>query len=167
MRTPTRRLALPLLVAAAALAAQPTFAAPKRGKRHGIEGRIVRYDAASDQLVVSVSKTKVAGGIGGSVAGEPAPKSVERGSEVTFAVVPEGSVLRRTVVKSVKGGGLNNAGTRESFETALAAIPDDRDVIFSFEKNPKGPPEFVLKMIQIRMTEEEIEARLNEISVEE
>jgi len=167
MRHPVRRLALPLLAAAAALAAQPSLAAPKKSKRFGIEGRIVRFDGASDQLVVSVSKTSVSGGIGGSVAGDPAPKSVGRGSEVSFAVVPEGSVLRRTVVKSIKGGGLNNAGTRESFEQALAAIPADRDVIFSFEQNPKAPPEFVLKMIQIRMTEEELEARLNEISTEE
>jgi len=160
-------LAFPLALLAALALAAPADAAPKRGKRHGLEGRIVRYDAAKDQLVVSVSKTKVSGGIGGSVAGEPAPKSMDRGGEVTFAVVPEGSVLRRTVVKSIQGGGLNNAGTRESFESALAAIPSDRDVIFSFEKNPKGPPEYVVKMIQIRMTEEELEARLEEISVEE
>jgi hypothetical protein len=70
------------------------------------------------------------------------------------------------VVKSIQGGGLNN-GSRESFLQALEAIPKDRDVIFSFEKNPKAPPEFALKMIQIRMTEEELEARLEEISVEE
>jgi hypothetical protein len=164
----TRRPVFLLSLVAAVLVAQPALAAPKKGKRHGIEGRIVRFDDAKDQLVVNVSKTKVSGGAGiGRVAGEPAPSSVRRGEELVFAVVPEGSVLRRTVVKSIQGGGLNNAGTRESFLAALAAIPEDRDVIFSFEKNPKGPPEYVLKMIQIRMTEEELEARLEEISVEE
>ena len=79
---------------------------------------------------------------------------------------PEGSVLRRTVIKSIKGGGLNN-GSKESFDAALAAIPGDRNVVFSFEKNDKPEPEWILKMIQIRMTEEELEARFNEISVEE
>ena len=167
MRSPLRRNALLLAVAVVATVAfiQPALAAPKRSKRHGIEGKIVRFEEDKDVLVVNVVKTKV-GGIGGSGAGAPAPKSMKRGSEVSFAVVPEGSVLRRTVVKSIKGGGLNK-GSRESFVAALAAVPTDRNVIFSFEENPKAPPEFVLKMIQIRMTEEELEARFNEISVEE
>lgn len=167
MRAPTRRLGYLLSFLAAVLVAQPGDAAPKKGKRHGIEGRILSFVSEQDQLVVKVSKTKVSGGGGlGRVAGAPAPKSVKRGQELTFAVVPEGSVLRRTVVKSIKGGGLNK-GTRESFVQALGTVPEDRDVIFSFEKNPSGDPEFVLKMIQIRMTEEELERRFNEISVEE
>jgi len=162
-----RSLVLLAVPFALALLAEPGAAAPKKGKRHGLEGRIVRFDSAKDQLVVNVSDTEVSGGAGtGRVAGAPAPKSIGRGDEVTFVVVPEGSVLRRTVVKSVQGGGLNNAGTRESFEAALAAIPEDRDVVFSFEKNPKGPPEWIVKMIQIRMTQEELEARLEEISAD-
>ena len=142
------------------------LAAPK-SKRFGIEGRIVRFEKERDVLVVNVAKTKVSGGIGGGgVAGDPAPSSVKNGAELTFAVVPEGSVLKRTVVKSVKGGGLND-GTRESFVSALKAIPTDRNVVFSFEKNPKGQPEWLLKMIQIRMTQAELDARLEEITVEE
>jgi len=160
-----RRLVLPAFaLLALPLLAQPALAA-KKGKRFGIEGRIVKFEGGQDLLVVKVAKTKVSG-FGGSVAGDPAPDSVKRGEEVTFAVVPEGSVLRRTVIKSVKGGGLNN-GSRESFTEALSAIPTDRNVIFSFEKNPKGQPEWLLKMIQIRMTQEELDARLEEISVEE
>ena len=163
-RTPHRLPFLLFLAAAFATLclAQPTLAAPKKGKRFGLEGRIVKFESEQDQLVVKVSKTKARGGN----AGAPAPKSIKRGEELTFAVVPEGSVLRRTVVKSIKGGGLNK-GSRESFVQALGAIPEDRDVIFSFEKNSKGAPEWTLRMIQIRMTEEELEARLNEISVEE
>jgi hypothetical protein len=143
------------------------WGAPKRSKRYGIEGKIVRYDEASDVLVVEVVKTKVSGGAGtGRVAGEEAPDAIERGSEVSFAVVPEGSVLRRTVVKSIQGGALNNAGTEESFVQALAAIPGDRPVIFSFEARKGGNPAWLLKMIQIRMTEEELEARLEEITAD-
>lgn len=138
--------------------------APKRSKRFGIEGKVIRYDEATDRLQVEVVKTKVSGGAGtGGVAGEEAPDSIERGSELTFKVVPEGSVLRRTVVKSIQGGALNNAGTEQAFVDALATIPEDRPVIFSFEKNGKGEPAWLLKMIQIRMSEEELEARLEEI----
>ena len=162
-----RRLSLTLALLAGALLAQPALAAPKKGKRHGVEGTIVRFEEDKNVLVVNVVKTKVSGGAGsGGVAGDPAPSSVKRGEEIPFAVVPEGSVLRRTVIKSIKGGGLND-GTRESFVAALGAIPTDRNVIFSFEKNPDKSPEWLLKMIQIRMTEEELEARLEEISVEE
>jgi len=164
MPVPVRPLASVLALLLATALAAPADAAPK-GKRYGLEGTIARFDEANDVLVVNVVKTQVSGGAGTSrVAGDPAPGSVKRGEEIRFAVVPEGSVLKRTVVKSVQGGGLNNAGTRESFLAALAAIPTDRNVVFSFEKNPAGTPEWVLKMIQIRMTEEELEARLEEIS---
>jgi hypothetical protein len=165
--SPARRLAtLALALLVTGSVAWPALAAEK-SKRFGIEGRIVRFEKERDVLVVNVVKTKVSGGFGGGgVAGDPAPGSVKNGAELAFAVVPEGSVLKRTVVKSVKGGGLND-GTRASFLAALKAIPSDRNVVFSFEKNPKGQPEWLLKMIQIRMTQEELDKRLAEITVEE
>ena len=168
------RLAAAAACAAAALAptAPDAAAQPKAAKRYGIEGEVVRFDAARDVLVVKVVRTQVSGLPGGNTVGGPAPDSIERLAEVEFAVEPEGSVLRRTVVKARTGGGLDNSGTREGFRRALSAIPGGRSVIFSFEENEsaavaKGEPAFRLRLIQIQMTEDEIRRRFEQISVEE
>ena len=138
--------------------------AKKGGTRFGLEGRIVEFDESRDVLVVKVVKTKVSGAAGtGRVAGKPAPKSFKRGAEVEFAVVPEGSVLRRTVIKNQDGAGLDTTGTKEGFVKALAMVPGGKNVVFSFEKAKKpakGEPEWALRIIQLRITEEEWEARL-------
>jgi hypothetical protein len=117
-------------------------------------------------------RTQVSGLPGGNTVGGPAPDSIRRLTEVEFAVEPEGSVLRRTVVKARNGGGLDNKGTREGFQRALAAIPAGRGVIFSFEENEpaavgRGEPDWSLRLIQIQITEEELRRRFEEISVEE
>src|SRR5262245_53344356 len=112
------------LLAGASLALPfPAAAAkPKAPKRYGIEGEVVRFDEARDVLVVKVVRTQVAGLPGGNTVGGPAPDSIKRLTDVEFAVEPEGSVLRRTVVKARTGGGLDNSGTRQGFERALAEI---------------------------------------------
>lgn len=135
--------------------------AKKKGARYGLEGRIVEFDESRNVMVVKVIKTKVSGGAGtGRVAGKPAPKSIKRGRNLEFAVVPEGSVLKRTVIKSTQGSALDTTGTREGFKSALSMVPKDKNVVFSFEKNrEKGGPDWDLRIIQIRMTEEEWEAR--------
>src|SRR5690606_9099483 len=115
---------------------------------------------------VKVTSPKVSGGYdSGGIAGKPAP-GIESGDELELAVVPEGSVLRRTVIKASKGGGLDNSGTREGFARAVAAIPRDRPVVLSFEKNGAGEPEYVLRMVQIRMTPEEVAQRLRELGLD-
>jgi hypothetical protein len=166
-------------LAAAACVAAATFALPggaaakpKAAKRYGLEGEVVRFDEARDVLVVKVMRTQVSGLPGGNTVGGPAPDSIERLSNVEFAVEPEGSVLRRTVIKARTGGGLDNKGTREGFARALQAIPEGRSVIFSFEENEpaavaKGEPGWRLRLIQIQMTEDEIRRRFEQISVEE
>ncbi len=157
-------IAIALLAAAALLLPASGALAAKKGKRYGLEGRLLDYDEARGVVKVKVVKTKVSGGAGaGRVAGKPAPKSFKRGTDVEFAVVAEGSVLRRTVIKNRDGGGLDTTGTKAGFVKALAMVPKNKNVVFSFEKvkEPKsGDPEWDLRIIQLRETEEELEARI-------
>ena len=156
------------LLAAAALVLPATGAlAKKKTSRFGLEGRVVEFDDSRNVLVVKVVKTKVSGG----VAGRPAPKkSFKRGATVEFAVVPEGSVLKRTVIKNKDGAGLDTTGTKEGFLKALAMVPGDSNAVFSFEKvkEPQdGKPEWDLRIIQLRMTEAEIEERWKDADAKE
>ncbi len=162
--TSSLRTALVLLAVVALLIPAGGALAKKKGSRYGLEGRVVEYDESRGVLIVKVVKTKVSGGAGaGRVAGKPAPKSIKRGTNLEFAVVPEGSVLKRTVIKNRSGGGLDTTGTKEGFRKALDMVPKNKNVVFSFEKakNPGGP-EWDLRIIQLRMTEVEWEARQKE-----
>jgi hypothetical protein len=161
-----RTSALASLLACALLAAPAALAAG--GARFGIEGQLLEYDEARSVFKVKVTKPKVSGGFGtGGIAGKP-PKGINKGDELEFAVVPEGSVLRRTVIKGSQGGGLDTSGTPEGFKRAVAAIPRDQDVVLSFEENPKpgAAPKYLLKMVQIRLTPEEIAERLREMGID-
>ena len=159
----------------ASRAAQPIVIAKAKSTRYGIEGKILDYDSSKNTVKVEIKATKVSGGFGtGGVAGKKPPKKLglKRGQERDFQVQPEGSVLRRTVIKAMDGSGLDTTGTRAGFEKALAMIPSDRAVVISFEQNDKaavgnGAPDFRIKMIQIRLTEEELRERFEAISVEE
>jgi hypothetical protein len=157
-----------LVLVAGALLLPAIEAIAKKGERYGLEGRFIEYDQAKNVIKVKVVKTKVSGGAGtGAVAGGPAPKSIKRGTDIEFAVVPEGSVLKRTVIKNLDGGGLDTTGTKEGFLKALSMVPKDKNVIFSFEKaKTKGGPEWSLRIIQLRMSEEEAEARLQKMEEE-
>ena len=152
-----------LLAAGALLVPAAAALAKKETKRFGLEGRLVEYDESRGVVIVKVVRTKVSGGAGaGGVAGKPAPKSIKRGSNLEFKVVPEGSVLRRTVIKNRQGGGLDTSGTKEGFVKALKMVPKNKNVVFSFEKADKpaaGEPEWSLRIIQLRMSQEEAEAR--------
>jgi hypothetical protein len=155
---------LPVCFALACLLAAPaSFAA--EAKRFGAEGMLLGYDEARSVFKVKITSPKVQGGFGsGGIAGKPAP-GLQSGDELEFEVVPEGSVLRRTVIKASKGGGLDNSGTREGFKNAVAAIPTDRAVVLSFEPRPAGEPKYLLKMVQIRMSPEEVQKRLRELGL--
>jgi hypothetical protein len=137
-------------------------------KRFGIEGMLLEYDEARSVFKVKVTRIKVSGGFGtGGIAGKP-PSGIEKGDQLEFEVVPEGSVLRRTVIKGEKGGGLDTSGTKEGFKRAVAVIPRDREVVLSFEANAgkPGAPPYVLKMVQIRLSPEEIDDRLREAGID-
>jgi hypothetical protein len=162
---PVARLAL--VVACLVLAALAVARAQAADtKRYGIEGELLEYDEARSVFKVKVTRTKVSGGFGtGGIAGE-APTGIEKGQELEFAVVPEGSVLKRTVIKGSKGGGLDTTGTKEGFRRAVSVIPRDREVVLSYEQNPAGSPPYVLKMVQIRLSPEELAERLRELGVD-
>jgi hypothetical protein len=135
--------------------------------RFGFEGQLIQYDEARNVFKIKVTKPKVSGGFGtGGVAGK-APKGFEKGQQLEFEVVPEGSVLKRTVIKASSGGGLDTTGTKEGFKKAVALIPKDQDVIFSFEENKtKTVAPYIMKMVQIRLTPEEINERLRAAGID-
>jgi hypothetical protein len=154
---------------AALLVTLPGFAlraAAAQPERYGMEGKILSYDPVKDVFKVKVTNAGVSGGFGtGGTAGGTPPSDVQAGSEMELLVVPEGSVLKRTVIKATSGGGLDTTGTKEGFQKALKVIPDDRSVVISFEKNPSGTPAYVVRMVQIRLTEEEIRQRIDAATV--
>jgi hypothetical protein len=99
--------------------------------------------------------------------GDTAPKDIEPRKERDFAINPEGSVLSRTVIKSVQGTGLDKTGTQEGFREAVKMIPTDRPLAFSIEKNADhkanpDAPEYRIMTLIILMTEEEIRERWKE-----
>ena len=60
----------------------------------------------------------------------------------------------------------------EPTESSAPAVPDDRPVVMSVEKNDaksvaKGAPKYKVLMIQIQYTEDELRERFERISVEE
>ena len=148
-------------------------AAEAKSKRFGIEGWIVGYDEDARVQTVKVLQTNVAGRFAsGHTVGGKAPKDIKRHKETRFAVEPTGSVLRRTVVKGLTGGGLDKKGTTEGFKKALSAVPEDRPVVMSAEANDPeavkgGAPKYKILMIQIQYTEDELRERFDRISVEE
>jgi len=146
----------------------------RKNKRFGIEGEIVEYDEATKSLTVKVLETNVAGAFGASnnLVGGKAPGDIKNRRKTTFAVEPEGSVLRRTVIKAMTGGGLDTTGTKEGFKKALTKVPTDRPLVMSLESNAKdavqaGAPKYKILLIQIPFTEDELRRRWEEISVEE
>ena len=165
-----RALVAAMVAVGLALAWAAPGGAAGKSKRYGIEADFLEYDAARDVFKVRVEATKVSGGFGtGGVAGDPAPKSIRAGEEMELAVVPEGSVLRRTVIKGSKGEGLDNSGTREGFARAASVIPTDRPVVLSLEENTakaEGKPDWVIRMVMIRLSPEEIRKRLQEMGID-
>lgn len=156
-----------------AVAAPAAQAAAKKSKRYGIEGEVLAYDEENQTFRVKVIETKVPGrfATGNSVGGK-APSDIKRGQEYDFAVEPEGSVLRRTVIRAETGSGLDLSGTKEGFKEAYAKIPKERPILMSLEDNSpaaieQGAPKYKILLVQIQMTLEELIRRWEQISVEE
>jgi hypothetical protein len=156
-----------------ALAAPPMEATAKKSKRYGIEGFVRAYDEERQTVRVKVIETKVPGRFAtGNPVGGKAPKDIKRGKEYDFAIEPEGSILRRTVIRAETGAGFDLSGTQEGFRKAYAKIPKDRLTLFSLEDNSpeaikKGAPKYKIMLVQIQMTLEELIRRWEKISVEE
>ena len=164
-------LAVGLAAASLALAPGAARAKAKEAKRYGIEGTFLGYDEGRQVFKILVT-SREAKGFGGSIVGGKAPDDIVPGEERDFAVEPEGSVLSRTVIKSVKGTGVDNSGTQEGFRQAVKAIPTDRPLALSIEKETgngvgSDAPGYRIKTLIIRMTEEEINRRLEEVVVDD
>jgi hypothetical protein len=67
--------------------------------------------------------------------GDRTPGGIERDSEQQFLVTPGGNVMKRTVIRTATGGGLDTKGTAAGFQQALSKLPDDQPVLFTLERN--------------------------------
>ena len=159
-------LAVGLALVSFTLVSGVADAKPKKSKRYGIMGVFQSYDEEQQVFKVMVTKREAKVGSQSNV-GDTAPKDIEPRKERDFAVNPEGSVLSRTVIKSVQGTGLDKTGTQEGFREAVKMIPTDRPLAFSIEKNADhkanpDAPEYRIMTLIILMTEEEIRERWKE-----
>jgi hypothetical protein len=119
---------------AAALADAPAQAAEKTTQT---EARWIAYDAATKSVKVKVDKP----GTG------PNKAKLKRNQEVSFRVVPEGSVLVRTsvAINGVKG--------------ELTDIPADKKVNVYWLPDPENKEGFFARKIDVVLSEEELDKR--------
>jgi len=109
-----------------------------------LEGHILTYDEARNLLKVRVTETDPGKFLQPTVrsfeSGDRTPGAIERDSEQQFLVTPAGSVMKRTIIRTAAGGGLDTKGTAAGFEQALSTLPDDQPVLFTLERNdqPEG-----------------------------
>ena len=142
--------------------------AKKEVRRYGIEGKFLSYDQESQTFKIYVTSNR-APSFGGSIAGAKAPADVKPRKEMTLSVKPTGSVLSRTVIKSVSGTGLDVSGTQEGFNRAVKAIPRDYRVTFSITRNPEArsnpdKPAYHANTVIIQLSPEELEERWRKFS---
>ena len=125
--------------AALALAPAPS-AAQAAEKTTQTEARWIAYDAASKTVKVKVDKP----GKG------PNKDKLKRNEEVSFRVVPEGSVLKRTsvAINGVKG--------------ELTDIPADKKVNVYWLPDPENKDGFFARKIDVVLSDEELDKRAAE-----
>ena len=167
MRFPMRFGVATIVACLAALLLAVQAAEARKSKRYGIEAKFLSYDEKRQVFKVLVL-SRSAGGFGGSTVGDEAPKDVKPKEEMELSVSPEGSVLKRTVIKSSDGTGVDKTGTQDGFRTAVQAIPTDRSVALSITENDKaktkaGAPKYRIMTVVIKLSPEEIRRRLREI----
>jgi hypothetical protein len=136
-----RRLALAGLAGAfaAALSLAPASAAEKTTQT---EAKWIAYDAATKTVKVKIDKP----GTG------PNKDKLKRNEEVSFRVVPEGSVLTRTsvAINGVKG--------------ELTDIPADKKVNVYWLPDPENKDGFFARKIDVVLSDEELDKRAAETS---
>jgi hypothetical protein len=119
-----------------ALAPAPS-AAQAAEKTTQTEARWIAYDAASKTVKVKVDKP----GKG------PNKDKLKRNEEVSFRVVPEGSVLKRTsvAINGVKG--------------ELTDIPTDKKVNVYWLPDPENKEGYFARKIDVVLSDEELDKR--------
>jgi len=161
VRRTTRAIPVILCLLATATA---TAAAAKPPDRYGVMGKVLGYDPEALTVEVKVDETRIPEWA--NHVGKRPSKDIRAGKRYVFSVEPEGSVLRRTVIRTQGGKTLDRTATRDGFNRAIGALPDDRLLGISLAKTG-GEPAYKVMMIQIPRTLEEAMKRLDEISVEE
>jgi len=136
--------------------------------RFVLEGHILAYDEARNLLEVRVTETDSGKfhqfTIGSFESGDRPPGGIERDSEQQFLVTPGGNVMKRTVIRTAAGGGLDTKGTAAGFRQALSKLRDDQLVLFTLERNdqPEGGdpvPGFRVSSILVYSTGEDLRER--------
>ena len=133
---------LVVLVALLSLLATPALAAKKQ-KSVQNEAKWVSFDAANNKVTVKILKK----GKGNKKLIKEFKKTVKRGKEVTFNVIPTGSVLKRTsvAINGVKG--------------ELTDIREGKKVMIYWVKDPNKEGELFARKIDVVLSEEELNKR--------
>jgi len=132
-----RVIATAAVTAVALFAAAPSALAAKNQKSTSNEAKWVSYDATAKTVVVEILKP----GKG------PNRKMIKPGAEITFNVIPTGSILTRTAVavNGVKG--------------ELTDIQPGKRVLIYWVPDPNKDGEYFAKKIDVVMSEEELDRR--------
>ena len=133
--------------------------------RYGVMGKVLGYDRDRQVVRVKVVETTIPETF--NSVGKRPPRDIKAGGRYTLAVEPEGSVLRRTVIKTRKGWAADKKGTQAGFDRAMASLPDDRLLGLSLAKNPGDGPDYKLMLIHVPFTREEFMERLEAVTVDE
>ena len=133
-----------LVAALVLLALQPASPAlARKGKSVANEARWIGFDPATNTARVTIMKK----GKGNKALLRKFKKQVKKGKEVTFHVIPTGSVLTRTTVavNGVKG--------------ELGDIREGKRVVVYWIEDPKHPGELFARKIDVVFSEEELRQR--------
>jgi hypothetical protein len=131
VRTALLGCAVLMLLAPAAAFAQ------KKSKSTQTEARWISFDAATKTVLVKVQKP----GKG------PNKKMMKKNKEVTFRVIPEGSILKRTSV-AVNGK-----------KGEITDIPEGKQVFIYWVPDEENEGGFFARKIDVVFSEEEIDKR--------
>lgn len=129
--------ALAVLAFVVSVAAGSAARAYTHAKSTANEGTWVKYDASAKTVTVKITKH----GKG------PNRSKIHVGRQVTFNVIPTGSILKRTVVK-ING----KAGQ-------LSDIPQGKTVMVYWIPDPNNKGQFFARSIDVVFSEEELNKR--------
>jgi hypothetical protein len=144
---PLRTFAL-AFAAAFAVVTAPALAAEEKVKSTQSEGKWVKYDSAAQTATVKITKE-------GKGAKPPAGLELKKGREELFKVNPSGSVLTRT---SVKINGMKGEITQ---------IPEGKNVLIYWVKDEKDPKSRFARLIDVTLSDEELDAKYGVDKAEE
>jgi len=132
-----RAFTLVSLVALAFLFVSVAPAAAKKGKSTSNQAKWVKFDAAASTVTVKITKN----GRG------PNKRLVHKGKEVTFNVIPTGSILKRTsvAINGVKG--------------ELTDIKPGKQVLIYWVKDPHKDGELFARKIDVVYSDSELDKR--------